>query len=513
MRHGDEHLELTDLCGGSERSLGTKGTSNKANAAFASFSALAMGNNRRSTVNRLPKAERSHPQSKVRLVRDAFQPSHPTLSRPIQVRSASSPTSTPSSSAPFSTHPTTPQLNDHCLQYVLRLAGSKAVLTALDVNAHWRQVAREMLHSTTTLDLSSLYRSGKTRATPPTSEDVQRTLHKFTNLHDLRLKNWPYLDTHPQILRTCVDMHIRTLCRLHLEGVPVHAEYIIVALTSLQNLDHLHLSRSDTIDDRLLQHIASSVGKCPKETCALSNFVLSSAGKVRGSGVSAIIRARLAPRIKVTHCNALIKIQGPDENGSDIHLEELNLSSNRDLGVIELQKVFVEDLNLSQCPAIFNVAFDAVTLKRLNLSGSIIHNRFVVASRTPRFQKLTTLNLFGTRGLSRSDFRLLYTAEHSSYQMLSKLDLNGTSIQDLVLEHYANLQHVDCSGCRSLSCLIVRDCCRLERLVCNGKRMPLTHVELILPSTCTVDGMRPQWNWVSSTSHKSIFFGANLPVE
>lgn len=471
-----------------------------------------MGNNRRSTINRLPKAERSHPQSKVRLVRDASQPSHPTLSRPVQLCSATLQTPTPSSAASFHTHPTIPQLNDHCLQFVLKLAGLKTVLTALQVSVQWRQVAREMLRSTTLLDFSLLYRSGKTRVTPPTSKDVQRTLRKFTNLQDLRLKNWPYVDTHCEILHTCIDMRIPTLRRLHVDGVPVRADDMVAALIKFKNLHYVHLSRSETIDDRLLDRIACVFDKRSEEACHLSTLVLSNAAKVRGSGVSAIIRARVAPSIKVTHCNALTKIFGPEENDSTVYLEELNLTSNRNLAIIELRNVFIEDLNLSQCPGIAHIAFDAVSLKHLNLSSSAIRNSFVVASRTPRFQKLVTLNLYGTRGLSRSDFRLLYTSEHSSYQMLSKLDLNGTSIQDLVLEHYANLLHVDCSGCRSLSCLIVRDCGRLERLVCNGKRMPLTHVELILPSTCAVDGMRPQWNWVSSMSHKSIFFGANLPV-
>eukprot|EP00178_Gracilaria_changii_P023180 TRINITY_DN69_c0_g2_i1.p1 TRINITY_DN69_c0_g2~~TRINITY_DN69_c0_g2_i1.p1 ORF type:complete len:469 (+),score=63.45 TRINITY_DN69_c0_g2_i1:96-1502(+) len=464
-----------------------------------------MGRNNRNTVNRLPKAERSHPQSKLRLVRSANEPLHPAVVTPRSIGSHEASVQLPNPAcAPPPSARSGPVLDDHSLHLVLRYAGLKCVLTALNVCKQWREVATQVLNATNTLELSALYRSGKARDTPPTETQVHALLSKFPHLNALQLKNWPYMDTHPQILRTCAEAHLSPLRVLSLEAIVIDADVMLLAMSTLQHLEEIHLARSKSIDDELLSKMALQTKQSGR---MFSKLVVSRAGRVLGTGVSALIAHRFAKVMKVTHCSGLHSIQNPPQEGAG--LQDLILSSNVRLSRADLQNLDVQNLNLSQCTSLCNLSIDVVTLENLNLSGCKVLYGFRIGARTTSFSSLRTINVFGARRLHANSLRLLYASQQGCYANLTKLDLSGCSIEDLVLDKYENLQCVNCSGCRSLSRVVIRDCWNLGRVCINGKKLPLSHVEMILPASCIVEGMRDEWNWICCASHKSVFYSTN----
>ncbi|KAI0560563.1 hypothetical protein FGB62_109g13 [Gracilaria domingensis] len=166
-----------------------------------------------------------------------------------------------------------------------------------------------------------MYRSGKPRETPPTEGEVSVLRRKFPNLRALHLKNWPYMDTHPEVQRTCVEAHLLPGV-LHLEAVVFDADDMLAAMAIFEQLEHIVLLRSKSIDDDLLQKMG--VQGSQRDNMR-SKLVVSRAGRVTGPGVSALIASSFADVMKFTHCSDLLSIEKPQQFGGK--LQEVILTS------------------------------------------------------------------------------------------------------------------------------------------------------------------------------------------
>ncbi|KAI0560283.1 hypothetical protein FGB62_118g01 [Gracilaria domingensis] len=82
---------------------------------------------------------------------------------------------------------------------------------------------------------------------PPEGE-VRVLLRKSPSLRALQLKNWPYMETHSEVQRTCVEAHLLP-CVLHLEPVVFDADVMLAAMATFEQLEHIVLLRSKSIDD------------------------------------------------------------------------------------------------------------------------------------------------------------------------------------------------------------------------------------------------------------------------
>lgn len=122
---------------------------------------------------------------------------------------------------------------------------------------------------------------------------------------------------------------------------------------------------------------------------------------------------------------------------------------------------------------------------------------------------LTELNLFGNRQLYQHTFThaLGLSSSASAWRLpaLRQLVVNGTSVERLDLQGLPHLKSVDASG-SALREVCVGQCPKLETLVLNGWRMPLTSVSLMLPPRCTLTGRRSEWTYERQVTHQMIAF-------
>lgn len=502
-----------------------------------------MPNNRKSKINRLPKHERTHPTSKILVINPnhSFSPSSSAANASQSPRNPAVPTT----QRTISTHQQSrdefgsraqtfresPELDDECLSKILWHAGVPTVLAALRINQQWKRVAGELLRTTHRLDLSKLYKVGKNaRANPPTETQLLSTLHLFPNISSLTVRKWLYNDVMPHVAESiCSDFPSATLKEVDYSGVQVTPESLVRMLQRCPNLQILKMGSHVSVNDRVLESISNHCRARGRVDYRLQCLQISSTGAVYRRGATSILSSKAARSIYFAMCPSIsgasfersLSVAFPGEP-----MDVVRLTSCENLRTFRLvrnrQSCDVRELHVLQCKKLNfisiytnrsntqNARIPVVNLRILNLAGcsSLCAIQVGGGGQEVSLANLEELSLFGNFSLSALSIASSFgmSSNECTTPKLRRLDLNGCRIEALVLIAYPELATVDCSGCQALVTLKIEGCWKMERLGVLGRRMPLHHVQLMLPAACVVDGRRDQWHWQSERSHQLLSF-------
>lgn len=504
-----------------------------------------MPNNRRSKVQRLPKAERRHASSKI-VVLDAAKGaihipsvpgSHPAsaggaaqVSGPVLVQSATPApvqqpcdlSTTSSGPLPAGTQPVRlPPLPDDVLAKLLVAAGPAAVAAALGVSTQWRRVGKTLIARISRVDLGRMYVGEKgERKAPPTYRQLLQMLQQFPCLNTLVIRNWLYQDVMEDVAsHVCANYKSQSLESAEFAGVSLRLTDLRMILQQCPNLRRLRLENHTSVDEALLKGFASSYPSIDKQICkGLQSIILARCPNVRREGVSQVLQHVKPAVLTITRCNDLRRLHWKSTRVNVMEKFTATNCNNLNECLIDIPdgRKGVSELNLSQCPKLGKIRISgradvfAIGLRKLNLSGCGVLSDWQMsdASETLRFDNMEELNLFGVNKLSPESLSRLFGFDSGVCQLpsLRKLDMNGSRISTLKLIGYENLVSVNLSGCPELSELEIRDSWGIESLNVTGRKAPLRSVNLILPTKCVVSGKRRHWYWEGYASNQTFLY-------
>lgn len=488
-----------------------------------------MGKRGKSQINRLPKAERTDPSSKIIILRPSSSTvQHSTVSDNqicTQIHNLSvsdSPTNASASTTPFAVLSPNhvkhlPYIVDEALSLILRSAGPPTMLTALSVNSQWRSVAKNVLAHVVHLDLGAIYKPPIGRSTPPTGSQVLNMLAKFLALRILTVRHWLYHDVFPDIAACISEYHSSTLCEMVFSEIYVTGDILVSILEHCPTLQILRVGGHDSLNNSVFKKLGIYCARLKGDQFRLQILHATQARCLSEYAFKAVINNRVASSIMITKCTGLVHVFF-DARSSTINqpseMNLINLSSCSNLAEFH----FVKDieaksplrLNLSQCTNLRELMFECASwqdtlneavelfqLRSLNLSGCR-KLRSVVCPQPgslPVFPHLEELILFGAHNLQAQHIENLFGLSTSLNILpkLRRLDLNGCALTEIMLLDYENLELVDCSGCPFLDSIVICGCRMLIRLSIQGRRMPLSSVVVRVPMSCTVLGKRKEW--------------------
>lgn len=486
---------------------------------------------RNSTVIRLPKGERSHPTSKVNVV------SQKSLNRtelndlsPSSDTIAASPTSTSTSSSTCS-HLSS-ELRVSALPYDVwrkilwhARADLQTVFTCMRVSAVFRRAASEVLSEIKSVDLSRIFRrrfntqsshdrDDSSSCYVPTERQVVHIVQKLPNLQDLSITRWPYIAPFPHVTHVLLSTFASTaLQSATFSYVPVPPNMLINWLEMCPNLNILRLASNSSVNDELCTKLVSAHRNSRLPLRRLQLLALSDSRTISDKGIETVLRSGLCSHFIGT---SLFSVRS-------VSVAPTAYSTN---GIRTIPRM--STLQLNACPALRSLLFRDVTIvpqelilthcpafTKLHFTGTLSQDQTLpierfVATGCPRlsnlaiptlnatcfpFRQLRELNLFGARRLQPQNVQTMLGLDHADGPCLPSLEvlnMNGTSIEKVVLQSYSNLTEVDISG----SCvreLTIMQCWALRKLVILGKKMPLTRVSISVSSNCDVIGARREW--------------------
>lgn len=504
-----------------------------------------MPNNRKSKVERLPKAERRHAASKIVILQPTtgavYAPSAPPGSRTAsaahqvlgspalvqpevpsrQNREEHSPPSAIVANRAERARTRPPRLDDESLAKLLLAAGPPGVVAALGVCMQWRRVAQEILNSVSRVDLGKMYvgeRGG--RKSPPTYGHVLRTLQHFPKLVTLIVRNWLYQDVMEDVVaHVCANLKCDTLKRVELSGVLVKSSDLAMLMQRCSNVQNVKLENHASVNERLLTGFAVAYKAMgTEEDKGVQTITLSKCQHVNREGVACILKNAAPAVVTITGCDGLRRLEWWSTRSEP--MDKLTVTNCNNLKgcyiAIPEGRNGVYDLNLSQCPKLREIVITSAaggfehSLRKLSLSGCGSLSDLAVQrnSDTSLFENLEELILFGVNTLSPRYFSGVFGLDKAECMLpkVQRLDLNGCRVQVLKLISYTHLTSIDVSGCPELSELEVRDSWQMKSLSVLGRRAPLQSVILVLPANCVVRGRRTQWHWECYESNQTISF-------
>jgi hypothetical protein len=492
-----------------------------------------MGRRRAREVNpkteRLPKAERAESGSKLTL-RKAYSLSLSTSSASLSPMATLtiSPHPIPLPALPSSTLLSPASLlPDDLLRRILRLAGLRATLAALQVSWRWRAAAHPLLARTRRIDAAALLKAPPADLTYP---GALRALRAFPAATALSLRGWPATPAVLADIAPAVMTHFAspTLREIDLSGLAFAASDLHALLSHCPALSVVRLVGCECVNDVVLARMVAS----RRDGAAPARFDMVDVSHCRD-----VTRVGL---LQLLHAAEVVAAAGVHSLGvlvaRAVRAREFNLPAARGLyaAFLTLRPGALLALNLSQCTSLTRVTLlrapaDAVgvpdatplALETLSLHGaSQLHDvDFGPPVEAPSGEagdvesrllpNLRSISLFGARALGPEFFRtrLALGSLECTTPRLEQLNLNGClGLDRLVLTGYPVLRVVDCSGCLILDYLRVADVLELESLSVRGRRAPLRHVDVSIPATAEVQGVRRGWRVERSSSHVHISF-------
>lgn len=484
---------------------------------------------KKSTVIRLPRGERSVPTSKVIVASRNASTREAEIMLPSQampnVVTATTPSILPSESR-------IPSLPFDVWRKILWHArvDLRTVFNCTKVSVDVRRAASEVLSSIKSVDLSRLVRyriktqtdqndSNKDSGScyVPTEKEVERAVQMLPNLQEICVTRWPYVAPFPHIAHVLMSTFVSTtLQSATFSDVPIPLNELLVWLQSCPNLNSLRFASHPTVNDELCYKLAGWRKSCSLPSCRLRLLALSYSREISDKGIGAVLRAGLCSQFIGTRLTSLRTVFVTSMVRPTTHVDVnplavsvLQLIACRALGslVFKDAKAVPRELILSQCLSLTKIGLSeafpqdqSLPIERLVVTGcprlSNLSIPTVSGLSTP-FRNLKELNLFGARMLKPRNIQTVLGLDRTdgpSLPSLEVLNINGTSIETVVLHGYSSLVKVDISG----SCvrdLTISQCWALRKLAMLGKKMPLANVSISVSSDCEVIGTRHEWHW------------------
>lgn len=475
--------------------------------------------NRRSRVNRLPKAERRQPTAKVQVL-SPNQVNAGNFSR--QSSASTHDIAFSSSRVP---RDNLPNLPDDVWRDILSHVDLRTVLAARTVSTQFARAATEALSCTRTVHLSRLYRpTPKTRYTPPTESHVLHTLHLFPSLKTLRLSDWPYEDTIPDIVSVVSHGYSSSSLRsVDLSGVPICPQDLTALLRACPGILDLNMTATSGMDSRAAGELSAfcSLFAVSHERPRLRNLNISSCRSLPDGAVSAILCGDVATRVSLTETHGLGSISGVLRGTGITGDVDRRISATKNINLQTCTLTFVDgaenvstEIDLSGNRSMYSVSILSTTsapIRRLNLCGATALRSLTiptVSTDVPVLPLVEDIALFGARALtpeSLTAFGICQPRAVCAMPKLRRLDLTGTGIERLVLRGFGELESVDCSGCDLLRLLKVEDCWKLKKVRARGRRMDVTEVMIVLAVDATVEG-RDVWRRERHSMHQVVAY-------
>lgn len=485
---------------------------------------------KKSTVIRLPRGERSDPTSKVIVasrnapISEAFELMLPSQAMPNFV------TATTSSILPIESR--IPSLPFDIWRKILWHArvDLRTVFNCTKVSVDVRRAASEVLSSIKSVDLSRLVghrfmiRTDQSDSNKdsgscyvPTEKEVERAVQMLPNLQEICVTRWPYVAPFPHIAHVLMSTLVSTtLQSATFSHVPIPLNELLVWLQSCPNLNSLRFASHPTVNDELCYKLAGWRKSCSLPLCRLRLLALSYSREISDKGIAAVLRAGLCsqfvgtclPSLRTVFLTSMVRpTTSVDVNPPTISV--LHLITCRALGSLMFKdaKAAPRELILSQCLSLTKIGLSStfpqdqpLPIERLIVTGCPRLSNFSIPTASGHpvpFHNLKELNLFGARMLKPRNVQTvlgLDCVDGPSLPNLQMLNINGTSIESVVLQGYSSLVKVDISG----SCvrdLTISQCWALRKLAMLGKKMPLANVSISVSSDCEVIGIRHEWHW------------------
>lgn len=481
---------------------------------------------KKSTVIQLPRGERSHPVSKV-VVASRSAPIWEDYKLPSQTNSNST-TALTSSTPPSETR--IPSLPYDIWRKIIWHARSdlSTIFNCMNVSVEVERAAFEVLSCIKSVDLSRIFRR---RVIPqkdkidantepgscyvPTEREVGCAVQKLPNLEEVCITRWPYIGPFPHVAHVLMSTFVSTTLQSAIfSHIPIPANELPVWLRSCPNLNSLRLASHPTVNDDLCAKLANSHRNSTLPLRHLRLLALNDSREISDKGVEAVLRAGLCSQFVGTSLLSLrrISLTSMARPFADVNVSTgtsvLHLNACPALCVVIFKdtKAVPQELILSQCSSLTKLEFPGtllqnrpLALERLVVTGcsrlADLSIPTAAALHMP-FGNLKELNLFGARRLNSRNVQMIFGLDHPdgpSLPNLEALNINGTSIETVVLQSYLKLAKVDISG----SCvreLTISQCWALRKLIILGKKMPLANVSIFVSSKCEVIGARQEWH-------------------
>lgn len=505
------------------------------------------GHNRRdrNQTERLPKAERTESGPKFTLKEYPYSltPSSSTGSFEVAVSNVSV-ASRPSPPTPerMQVLPLALLLPDDILRRILHLAGLLSVVNATRVHRRWRRVAVEMLVNREYIHAASLFKH--VPVAQLSYPVVLSTLRSVPELKRLSLAGWPTAvalqDIASSIMQHYASPHLREidLSGLNFEHGDLHALSVhCPALTSIK------LDSCNCVNDALVKRLVDTRRGANRDRGTMTRFAMLdvSGTAVTGSGIVYALQSKLVDNLVSMRSYKLSLLSAQNVSTAELNLsnsknlsyasmsvgqgalQALNASHCKNLARISITRVpprpgvppvgplALETLNLHGVQQLFDIAFDRVTPAAA--AGPVVGapgGAWGTGNAAPRhLPNLRHLVLMNARSLRPEFFRerLGLSDVRCPMPKLRTINLNGCLCLDrLVLVSYPHLRSVLAAGCTTLSHVQVRDTPELESLDVSGKRVPLTLVDMLVPRTTGVTGIRAQWTHVLTATTQQITY-------
>lgn len=495
-------------------------------------------------TERLPKAERREPSPKIALRERPYTltPSSSTgsfeqgVSNISVVPAPASPM--PDIEAPL---PLPLCLPDDVLERVLRLAGLLSVVNATLVHPRWRRVALGMLVNTEYVHCASLFKH------VPVSQlsypAVLRTLRSVPQLRRLSLAGWPTTlalqDIASSVMQHYASPNLREveLSGLTFEHGDLHALSVhCPALVSVK------LDNCNCVDDSLVMRLVNTRRDANRDRGSALRFALLdvSGTSVTSDGIVYALQSKLVDnlvamrsyKVSTFSAHAIASKHLNLSNSKNLSyasitvgpgaLHSLNASHCKQIARISIKRIPprngvppvgplpLETLNLHGAQQLYDIVFDRVYPPNVAGGGAGAPGNAGAEPAAPRhLPNLQTLVLMNARSLRPEFFRdrLGLSDLRCPMPRLRELNVNGClGIDRLVLVSYPCLRKVMCGGCTTLCHLQIRNTPVLESLDVTGKKVPLALVDVLVPRTTNVIGVRPQWTHVFTETSQNITF-------